>query len=50
MNKPCPHLMAKSAEQGNVTLVDHTEHVLAAAEKIADYLKLDERDKAVVRW
>jgi CRISPR-associated endonuclease/helicase Cas3 len=50
MSKPCLHLMAKSPDQGNVTLVDHTEYVLAAAEKIAEYLQLNERDKAVVRW
>jgi len=50
MTKPCPHLMAKSAGNGNVTLVDHTEHVLAAAERIAEYLSLDERIRAIVRW
>jgi CRISPR-associated endonuclease/helicase Cas3 len=47
MTKPCPHLLAKSSGE---TLVEHTEHVLAAAEKIAGFLQLDERDCAVVHW
>lgn len=50
MTKPCPHLMAKSLENGNVTLVEHTEHVLAAAEKLAEHLNLDEQGRAIVRW
>ena len=50
MNKPCPHLMAKSPENGNVTLVEHTEHVLAAAEKLANHLNLDEEKRSIVRW
>jgi CRISPR-associated endonuclease/helicase Cas3 len=50
MNKPCSHLLAKSPENGNVTLVDHTEHVREAAEKIAEHLNLDERCRSVVRW
>lgn len=47
---PCPHLMAKSPENGNVTLVDHTKHVLAGALKIADYLELDKESQAIARW
>lgn len=50
MNKPCPHLLAKSPENGNVTLVEHTEHVLAAAKKLAGYSNFCEIDKAAVRW
>lgn len=50
MSKPCSHLLAKSPENGNVTLVEHTEHVLAAAEKLAEYSKLVDRSRAVVRW
>jgi CRISPR-associated endonuclease/helicase Cas3 len=42
--------MAKSPKNGSVTLVEHTEHVLAAAEKLADYLKLDENNRAITRW
>ena len=50
MNKPCPHLMAKSPENGNVTLVEHTEQVLAAAQKLADYLQLNAQQRSIVRW
>jgi len=50
MTKPCPHLLAKSPENGNVTLVEHTEHVLAAAEKLAEYSGLDDKGRATAWW
>lgn len=50
MNKPATHLLAKGAANGSVTLVDHTEHVLAAVEKLAHYCQFDEQDRAAARW
>lgn len=50
MNKPCPHLLAKSVANGSLTLVEHTEHVLAAAEKLAKHSLFNERERATARW
>lgn len=38
---PHPHLLAKSPENGGTTLYDHLQHVAAAAEAFAIYLKVD---------
>lgn len=50
MNKSSLDLLAKSPQNGGVTLIDHTEHVLAAAKKLAQYLGLDEEGRAAVQW
>lgn len=50
MKKPCTHIKAKSSEQGDITLVDHTEHVLTAIDKIAEYLKVDKQERQISRY
>lgn len=42
-------IRAKGRLNGNISLIDHTRHVLAAVEKIADYLGLSPGEKAIAR-
>lgn len=44
------HLIkAKSKTNGDISLIDHTQQVLSAAEKIAEYLNLSVEGKTIVR-
>lgn len=39
--KPFNHILAKSIKNGETTLIEHTEHVLMAVEKVAQYCDVD---------
>lgn len=43
------HIRAKGKTGGNLSLIEHTKHVLAATEKIADYLQFTAKEKQVAR-
>jgi CRISPR-associated endonuclease/helicase Cas3 len=47
--KDLHQIKAKSKLNGGISLIDHTKQVLAAAEKIADYLNLSVEEKMIVR-
>lgn len=42
-------IRAKGEQNGNISLIDHTKQVLAATEKIAEYLRLSPVDKQIAR-
>ncbi len=44
-----PHILAKGKSNGNISLFDHTAHVVAAVMRIADYLKLSYYEKVVAK-
>jgi len=43
------NIRAKGEQNGNISLVDHTKQVLAATEKIANYLNLSPEEKKIAR-
>lgn len=43
MTKKYNHILAKSKRNGNVSLIEHLEHIACVAEAFAEYLGLDKR-------